>query len=376
VAGSAIRWRSLKRAKSKTHAGGFLFRVIFAARAKKRPSRAKILKMYFSLIIPVYNRPVEMDELLDSLTKTEYKKPFEIVIVEDGSVVSSKPVVEKYAGRLNMVYCSKANTGPGDSRNFGMRNAKGDYFLIFDSDCIIPPQYLDEVAFELGKGHVDCFGGPDKALPTFSAIQKAINFAMTSFLTTGGIRGGSEKLSKFQPRSFNMGLSRKAFEISGGFGDIHPGEDPDLAIRLWKIGMETRLFPKAFVYHKRRIDWEKFSLQVSKFGKARPILNSWHPEHAKPAFFLPTVFVLGFYTAAALLVFLEDDLMKVYFTYFALIFIVSSIQNKSPKIGWLSIIAVWRQFFGYGHGFLKSFFLITVLRKKPQQAFPELFFKK
>lgn len=331
--------------------------------------------MYFSIIIPVYNRPDEVNELLESLTKSTYNKEYEIVIVEDGSSIDCKNVVEKFANRLSISYHFKSNSGPGDSRNYGMKVAKGDYFIIFDSDCIIPNNYLSEVEKELNQKYVDCFGGPDNALKSFSNIQKAINFAMTSFLTTGGIRGGSEKIGKFQPRSFNMGISKKAFLASKGFGNIHPGEDPDLSIRLWKLGFETRLFPKAFVYHKRRIDWDKFSIQVNKFGKARPILNSWYPEYSKITFWFPTLFMLGLIVSFILLFCLFDWGLKLYFLYFILIFIVSSIQNRNPIIGFLSIIAVWKQFMGYGMGFLKSFIMITILKKKPQDAFPELFFK-
>ena len=190
--------------------------------------------MYFSIIIPIYNRPDEIKELLESLLVSDYNKPYEIVIVEDGSTVTCSNEIENFKGKLNISYYFKENSGPGDSRNFGMKKSKGDYFIIFDSDCIIPKEYLTEVENELTANYVDCFGGSDAALDSFSAIQKAINFAMTSFLTTGGIRGGSEKLTKFQPRSFNMGISKKAFEDSKGFGNIHPGEDPDLSIRLWK----------------------------------------------------------------------------------------------------------------------------------------------
>jgi dephospho-CoA kinase len=331
--------------------------------------------MYFSIIIPVYNRPDEINELLESLLQSSYKGEYEIVIVEDGSTVACGEVVAKYSNRLNISYYFKSNSGPGDSRNYGMKKAKGDYFIIFDSDCIIPDHYLSEVEKELNLNYVDCFGGPDKALKSFSNIQKAINFAMTSFLTTGGIRGGSEKISKFQPRSFNMGISKKAFLDSNGFGNIHPGEDPDLSIRLWKLGYETRLIPSAFVYHKRRIDWEKFSMQVSKFGKARPILNLWYPEYSKVTFWFPSLFVLGLIISVVLLFALFDWPLKLYFLYFLLIFIVSSFQNKNPIIGLLSIVAVWKQFFGYGFGFIESFFKIFFLRQQPQIAFPELFFK-
>jgi len=332
--------------------------------------------MLFSLIIPVYNRPDEVDELLESLSQQDYKDNFEVVIVEDGSTLRCDDVVRKYAGKLHLSYSFKENSGPGDSRNYGMKKAKGDYFIIFDSDCIIPKNYLTEVANALKENYVDCFGGPDKALDSFSDIQKAINFAMTSFLTTGGIRGGSEKIDKFQPRSFNMGLSRKAFEASHGFGNIHPGEDPDLSIRLWELGFETRLFSEAFVYHKRRIDWEKFSVQVNKFGKARPILNSWYPQYNKLTFFFPSVFIIGFAVALGLLIFNHDLLLQMYFGYFLVLFLVSTYQNKSFKIGYLSVKAVWKQFYGYGTGFIESFIKVIVLKQKPEKAFPELFFKK
>lgn len=331
--------------------------------------------MKFSIIIPVFNRPEEIKELLDSLVVSDYKKEYEVVIVEDGSTIDSKEVVRQFSNQLNISYYFKDNSGPGDSRNFGMKKAKGDYFIIFDSDCIIPKEYLNEVEKELTREYVDCFGGPDRALPSFSNIQKAINFAMTSFLTTGGIRGGSEKLNKFQPRSFNMGISKKAFETSNGFGNIHPGEDPDLSIRLWKLGFKTRLFSNAYVYHKRRIDWQKFSLQVNKFGKARPILNLWYPEYSKPTFWLPSLFVIGLFASFLSLLLLFDWPLKIYFLYFVVIFLVSSIQNKNPLIGFYSMIAVWKQFTGYGMGFLESYWKIKILKKKPEVAFPELFFK-
>ena len=256
-----------------------------------------------------------------------------------------------------------------------MKKSKGDYFIIFDSDCIIPKEYLTEVENELTANYVDCFGGSDAALDSFSAIQKAINFAMTSFLTTGGIRGGSEKLTKFQPRSFNMGISKKAFEDSNGFGNIHPGEDPDLSIRLWKLGYETRLFPKAIVYHKRRIDWDKFSVQVTKFGKARPILNSWYPEYSKLTFFFPTIFVIGVYFSIVFLAFGFTLPIVCYIFYFLLILVTATVKNNSFKIGLLSLIAVFKQFFGYGNGFLESYIKVILLKQKPEIAFPELFFK-
>lgn len=333
--------------------------------------------MYFSIIIPVYNRPDEVDELLESLILQDFNQPYEIIIVEDGSTLRCDTVIEKYKSQLNILYFFKSNSGPGDSRNFGMQKAKGDYCIIFDSDCIIPSNYLSEVKLALTKNYTDCYGGPDRALDSFSDIQKAINFAMTSFLTTGGIRGGSEKIGKFQPRSFNMGISKKAFEASNGFGNIHPGEDPDLSIRLWKLGFQTQLIANAFVYHKRRIDWAKFYNQVNKFGKARPILNSWYPGYAKVAFFIPTLFTLGFLISVFELIFFSFYLpILAFLGYFILLFISSWWDNKSLKIAFLTIIASFIQFYGYGIGFLKSFIVVQMLNRKPEIALPELFFNK
>ena len=331
--------------------------------------------MLLSLIIPVYNRPDEIEELLESLTKQSFTGNYEVVIIEDGSSVNCKAVVDKYSDRLSISYYFKPNSGPGDSRNYGMRIARGDYFIILDSDCIIPPHYVESVINNLEKDYVDCFGGPDAALDTFSDVQKAINFSMTSFLTTGGIRGKSEKIEKFQPRSFNMGISKAAFEASGGFGHIHPGEDPDLSIRLWKLGYKTKLFSDSYVFHKRRIDWEKFHKQVNKFGKARPILDLWHPEYKKITFLFPSLFMGGMVFAAILILFGVYFAAYLYAFYIVLVLLLSTVQNKSLAIGALSVVAVLIQFYGYGSGYLQSFLKIHILKEEPKAAFPELFFK-
>lgn len=333
------------------------------------------MELSFSFIIPVYNRPREIRELLESVQKLDYDQPFEIVIVEDGSNISSEEVVQEYSGKLNISYFKKPNSGPGDSRNYGMREAFGNYFLILDSDVILPPQYLTEVDKELRKDFVHCFGGPDAAHEDFNDLQKAINYAMTSFLTTGGIRGGKKMVGKFQPRSFNMGLSKEAFLTTGGFGKIHPGEDPDLALRLQKSGFETRLFPEAFVYHKRRIDWQKFYTQVRKFGMVRPILNKWHPQSAKITYWFPTIFSLGLITVVIFAIFGWYWLLWLYVCYFFILFLHSLYLNKDLKIALLSVGAALVQFLGYGFGFCKATCYLRILNAEPEKKFPQLFFK-
>lgn len=331
--------------------------------------------MYYSFVIPVYNRPDEIQELLESMTRQTYKKDFEVVVVEDGSSNDCKDIIDKYINQLSISYFFKENSGPGNSRNYGMKRAKGDYFIILDSDCILPIKYLEEVDTYLTQKYVDCFGGPDAALPSFTDVQKAINFTMTSVLTTGGIRGTSERLSKFQPRSFNMGISRKAFEVTGGFGSIHPGEDPDLSIRLWNKGFSSDLFPNAFVYHKRRIDWKKFYQQVNKFGKARPILNQRYPEYSRLTYWFPTFFCMGM-LVSLLLIFVDIYfLIILYLIYLVTLAITCYIKEKSIKISVLTILATLIQFYGYGKGFLISTFKLFVIRKKAEESMPEMFFK-
>lgn len=333
------------------------------------------MQLKYSFVIPVYNRPDEIKELLESFVNLEFDDDYEIVIVEDGSTLSSKEVVENFQDDLNLAYYFKPNSGPGDSRNFGMKYAMGNYFIILDSDCILPPNYLMEVDKSLQNKYVDCFGGLDAAHNSFSALQKAINFSMTSFLTTGGIRGHKHSFDKFQPRSFNMGISKEAFIATDGFGNIHPGEDPDLSIRLWKLNYKTKLIPEAYVYHKRRISWSKFYTQVNKFGKVRPILNMWHPETEKLTFWFPFLFVLGLLMATFLFFMGWYLPLWVYIIYFMFVFVSALFDTKSIVVAGYSIVAVFIQFFGYGIGFIESVFVLRVLRKHPEKYFPELFFK-
>ena len=330
--------------------------------------------MHFSFIVPVYNRPEEIRELLESFSNLEGDFNYEIVIVEDGSSETSEAVVNSFREQLHISYYFKSNTGPGDSRNFGMKKAEGDYFIILDSDVILPSNYLIEVNAFLSKTYYDCFGGPDAAHDSFTNLQKAINFAMTSFITTGGIRGGKQQVEDFQPRSFNMGLSKKAFLDTGGFGTIHPGEDPDLSLRLLKKGYKTTLIRSAFVFHKRRISWSKFYKQVNKFGKVRPILNQWHPESKSLVYWFPTLFVFGLLAAivfAGLKIWLP---LYIFGFYFATAFVLSLLATVNVIVSIQAIIAIIVQFFGYGYGFLKSTLKLVVLKQEPKKAFPDLFF--
>ena len=333
------------------------------------------MNLAFSFIIPVYNRPQEIKELLESFSVLEFPHPYEIVIVEDGSTETSKEIAESFKPELNISYFYKENSGPGASRNFGMMKATGNYFVILDSDVLLPPHYLDTVVAFLEKDYHHCYGGADAAHESFNSLQKAINYVMTSFLTTGGIRGSKKQVSKFEPRSFNMGISKEAFQSTGGFAKIHPGEDPDLSRRIQKAGYNTTFVPNAYVYHKRRISWSKFYRQVKKFGLVRPILSKWHPKSIKITFWFPTAFILFVIATIALSFALDWRFCLPLASYLTIIFLDATFRNKSLTIGFLSLLAVFVQFFGYGLAFLKSTFYIRLLNKDPEKQFPQLFFE-
>jgi glycosyltransferase involved in cell wall biosynthesis len=314
----------------------------------------------FSIIVPVYNRPDETDELLASLSG-QRSKSFEIILVEDGSSMPSDKIVDKYTEQLDIRYITKPNTGRSDSRNVGMKNASGNYFIFFDSDCIIPSHYFETLEKDLENGYADCFGGPDNAHESFSDIQKAINYAMTSFWTTGGIRGGKINMEKFTPRTFNMGFSRDVYDAVGGFKDMF-GEDIDLSMRIRSAGFSTKLYRNAFVYHKRRGNLQKFYRQVYIFGIARINLYKLYPQALKPVHTLPALFTLGS------IMLLAASLLSAYFLFpfiaFTLLLFVDSMAHcKNIRVAFLSVIACYIQLYGYGLGFIKSFTEKIILRK-------------
>jgi len=299
----------------------------------------------FSFIIPVFNRPEEIRELLESFCALDAPKTFEIVIIEDGSTLDSKLIVDHFQDLLKISYYAKENTGPGHSRNYGMQRAKGRYFIILDSDCILPPTYLEAVISKLNFHYVDGFGGPDAAKDSFTEFQKAINFSMTSYMTTGGIRGGKISVENYEPRSFNMGISKEAFQATGGFGRIHPGEDPDLSIRLKEMGYHLHLIPEAFIFHKRRISLDSFYTQVNKFGQARPILNKWHPHTKRLTYWFPTLFSLGFIASCVVSALGFYWFLVVYALYFLAAMIGAFRTSNNIIVAFLVLPAILIQFF-------------------------------
>ncbi len=328
--------------------------------------------MYFSIIIPLFNRPNELDELLLSLCN-QTNKQFEVVIAEDGSTLKSNKVVEKYKDKLSIIYFEKPNSGPGLTRNKGAEKANYKWLIFFDSDCIIPENYIENVTTFLKASYADAYGGPDAALTSFTPIQKAINYSMTSFFTTGGIRGGSKTLDKFHPRSFNLGVSRKAFDKLNGYGKMRFGEDIDFSLRLLQAGFETALIPNAFVYHKRRTNFRQFFKQVYNSGIARIDLHLLHPGSLKLVHSLPACFVMGVAIILILSLF-YPILLLLPLTYSIIIFIDSLIKNRSIKVALYSIASSWVQVTGYGSGFISAVWNRLILKKGEYNAFEKKFY--
>ncbi len=331
------------------------------------------MKLNFSIIIPVYNRPQEIDELLESLNRQIYTNLFEVIVIDDGSSDKSDIIVDKYKDTFDIKYFYKENSGPGESRNYGMQQANGNYFIILDSDVLLPKNYLTEVFRSLKNNFTDAYGGPDAAHESFTQIQKAVNYAMTSFLTTGGLRGSETKNKKFQLRSFNLGLSKKAFQITRGFAKQNFGEDIDLTFRLWNNYLSTQFIPKAYVYHKRRTSFKQFYKQTFNFGAARPILNKMYPGSAKITYWFPIFFVIFTILSLVLSIFGNNIFLIFIVIYLFLIFIDASIKNKSLITGFYGVIATIVQFFGYGFGFLRSTFRLNILGRSKEDAFPAMF---
>lgn len=344
--------------------------------------------MKYSVIIPVYNRPDEADELLQSLCRQTITD-FEVVVVEDGSAIKCKDVCDKYADKLDIHYYEKENGGPGPARNYGVERAKGDYVLILDSDCVLPDGYLSAIDKELDAEPCDAFGGPDAAHDSFTPVQKAISYSMTSFFTTGGIRGGKKKMDKFFPRSFNMGIRREVYNGLHGFSKMRFGEDIDFSYRIVESGHSCRLFPEAWVWHKRRTDFRKFFKQVFNSGIARINLEKRHPGTMKLVHTLPMLFTVG----VLFMIVFAYILLQLSFVpatglpataalmplvplalYALLICIGSSICNRSLWVGILSVPAAYVQLMGYGFGFLHAWFLRCVLGLDEFTAFEKNFY--
>ena len=331
------------------------------------------LNKTISIIIAIFNRKDELFELLNSLSH-QTDKEFEIIIVDDGSKIALLPIVELFEKQLDIKFFRKDNSGPGLSRNYGAKRAKNDWLVFVDSDVIVETDYIENIKRNLKENPCDAFGGADKAHKGFNLMQKAISYSMTSVFTTGGIRGKKNAVTKFQPRSFNMGVNKAVFLSVGGFSEMRIGEDPDLSMTLWENGYTTMFYDNIGVYHKRRTDFGKFSKQVYQFGCARPILNHRHPKYTKLTFWFPSIFLLGYFVGIIhYFVWGNGLLLALYGLYTFLVFFHSMIVTRNISIASMAVISTYIQMFSYGYGFQKSWFLINIMKQTPEEAFPKHF---
>jgi len=321
--------------------------------------------MLFSVVIPLYNRPQEIRELLETLLDQTYKQ-FEVLVIEDGSVNDAEDIVRGFKGKLDIQYFKKHNEGQGFTRNYGFERAKGDYFIIFDSDCLIPENYFQIVHDYLQTNWLDAYGGPDDSHPSFTPVQKAISYSMTSPFTTGGIRGRKKGIGDFTPRSFNMGVSRKAWETVGGFILTRAAEDLEYSIRIRSAGFKIGLIPDAKVYHKRRTNFYQFYKQIHFFGRARINLYKFFPNELKPVHFFPAVFTVGLIFTIIANIFwgwVAEVCDACLVVLILLIFFHAWYKNKSLKVAFLSIAAAFTQLTAYGLGFMQDFWKRVVLKR-------------
>jgi glycosyltransferase involved in cell wall biosynthesis len=330
-------------------------------------------KLTISFIIPVYNRPDEIQELLQSMFE-QTQNNFEVVVVEDGSEIKCQHICQQFKDKLDIKYFFKSNSGPGQSRNYGFEKASGNYGIFLDSDCLLPPNYFKTVHYHLQNHFVDCFGGPDRAHPSFSLLQKAINYSMTSFFTTGGIRGNSEKMDKFFPRSFNMGYSKSVFLTTKGFSKMRFGEDIDMSLRILKHNFKTKLIKDAFVYHKRRTNFRQFFKQIFNSGIARINLYLKYPQSLKVVHIAPALFTIG--TVALLLLSIFHSWLFIWpiLLHMLLLLLDASIKNKNIRIGLLSIVSSYIQLLAYGLGFISAVWKRLILKKKEFSAYEKTFY--
>jgi glycosyltransferase involved in cell wall biosynthesis len=321
--------------------------------------------MFFSIIIPLYNRPQEIKELLDTLVLQTYRD-FEVLVIEDGSVNDAEAIVNSFTDKLDVRYFKKANEGQGFTRNFGFERAKGEYFIIFDSDCLIPADYLEIVNSSLATNYLDAYGGPDGAHASFTPTQKAISYSMTSPFTTGGIRGNKKGIGQFHPRSFNMGVSRQVWEKAGGFIITRLGEDIEYSIRIHSMGFKIGLIPDAIVFHKRRTNFIQFFKQLHFFGRARINIYKFFPQELKAVHFFPAAFTL-FILFTLIFNLLGWQIAQlgnfILAIIILLIFFHAWWKNRSAKIAFLSIIAAFTQRTAYGIGFMQDFWKRVIFNR-------------
>lgn len=333
--------------------------------------------MRYSIIVAVFNRPDEMDELLESLTHQSYTD-FDVVVVEDGSTVDSKDVCDRYSDRLSICYYAKTNSGPGPSRNYGCDRAEGEFFIFLDSDCMVPEGYM--AAIDAGRlaGGLDAFGGPDREHPAFSPIQKAISYAMTSLFTTGGIRGSKVRTGgAFHPRSFNMGLSREVYDTTKGFVPMRFGEDVEFSIRMINHGFRVGLIPDGWVFHKRRTDFKKFFKQVHNSGIARINITVRHSSTLKVTHFFPASFLTYILIASGYAIAVPNGVWAfIPLAIWAMvIFLDATARMRSVGIGALSVVAAFVQMVGYGSGFVRGLITRVILNRPEHGAFEETFYE-
>lgn len=328
----------------------------------------------FALISPTFKRPDEVTEFLDSLRKLDYPKDkFEIILGDGTPGDELRPLIYPYQKDLPLKIYYEEFLPVSNARNRAAELSTAQFFIFLDSDCIIPEGYLKAVEFFLdAHPQINLFGGPDAASEDFTDLQKAISFSMTSFLTTGGIRGGSSSVTTYHPRGFNMGISAELFNKVGGYDENFVcGEDVELSMRLIKAGAKSAFIEEAHVFHKRRTSIKQFRRQVFRFGAARPLLAKAHPGNLKITHLFPLAFTVYRHVSAILflLVFYFNlSVLSLPFAMYVLYMVAvffSALKKEGLSVALLAVQTTNTMNAGYGIGFLRNY-LEVYLKGNPK----------
>lgn len=338
----------------------------------------------FSVIIPTFNRRDEVHDLLISLQKQTFDhQRFEVIIVDDGSTDGTNHLVESMRSSVDfrLRFFQQDHAGPGLARNLGMTQAAGEYFLFIDSDCLADERWLEGLANAIEQEQPLAFGGPDGVLPEFSPLQKAIDYAMTSFLTTGGMRGHTRKrLAKFYPRSYNMGIHRSIFAKLGGMNNLRHGQDLEFSRRIVASGAKVIYIPAAIVYHKRRTSLQKFFRQIFNWGVARINLTKIDQAILEPLHFMPAVGADTFIVLTILAPFCRICRYLWLLSSGAGLLILGVIvidayrRYRQVKPALLAPLVALTQVFAYGFGFTAAYIWRIILGKEEFTGFVKRYY--
>ncbi len=338
--------------------------------------------IFISVITPSYNRASELEHLMRSISAQSIDHNlFELIISDDGSTDDTEALINSWQEKasFSIKYISQENKGPGAARNHGLEKSIGELILFIDSDCEAHPKWIETIVDEYHKSEFDACGGPDGGKKDFTLLQKAIDYSMTSFFTTGGMRGHSEKMiSKFYPRTHNMGVKRDKYEAVGGFGNLRHGQDIEFSHRIRTSGGKIRFIKNALVYHRRRTSLRQFIKQVFNWGVARINLGKIDTAMLEPVHFLPSLSILLSLFIILIIYQLDWGISEIFLLFFSplsIICLLGALNKKDLRVFPILLLVIPIQIFGYGLGFLQAYIRRFIFNEAELVGFKKNYYK-